>query len=156
MKQQHVIKFESEASEIQLIYKSKIKASDRRTILNSEEAVALFRKYWSRDIVELQEEFKIMYLNRANKVLGIYPVSIGGIAGTVADPRLVILAALRLGASSIIIAHNHPSGNLQPSEADRQLTRKLYAGAAFFDIRLIDHLILTAESFHSLGEAGLL
>lgn len=87
-----------------------------------------------------------MLLNRMNKVLGIYLISVGGFAGTVCDPKVVFQAALKTNASSIILAHNHPSGNLKPSDADLQLTEKLKKGGKLLDIAVLDHLILTEEA----------
>ena len=102
------------------------------------------------------EQFKIMLLNRANKILGIFTVSTGGVAGTVADPKVLFAAALKGNASSIILAHNHPSGNLKPSEADRQLTNKLSQAGKLLDISVLDHLIITADEYFSFADEGLL
>jgi DNA repair protein RadC len=97
-----------------------------------------------------------MFLNRANKVLGIYDVSTGGIAGTVADPRVIFAAALKANACAIIISHNHPSGNLKPSRQDEELTEKIKQGGQFLDIKLLDQVILTAEGYYSFAYEGLL
>ncbi|WP_317168263.1 JAB domain-containing protein [Pontibacter pamirensis] len=102
------------------------------------------------------EQFKVMLLNRANKVLGIYETSTGGVAGTVADPKLIFVAALKACASSIVLCHNHPSGNLKPSAADLQLTKKIKQGGELLDIAVLDHIILTSESYYSLADEGLL
>src|SRR3990170_6054261 len=95
------------------------------------------------DLLELQEEFKIMLLNRYNKVIGIFTVSSGGIAGTVADPKLIFGCALKAAASGIILAHNHPSGNLTASQADIDLTRKFKEAGKLLDIQVLDHIIIT-------------
>ena len=102
-----------EVSEIQLSYKSKVKASLRPKISSSRDAENILRQYWNDDLMELQEQFKIMLLNRYNKVIGIFTASSGGIAGTVADPKLIFGCALKAAASGIILSHNHPSGCLQ-------------------------------------------
>ena len=97
-----------------------------------------------------------MLLNRANRVLGIIEISTGGISGTVADPKLVFTAALKSAASSIVLAHNHPSGNLSPSQADINLTRKLKSAGESLDIAVVDHIILTSESYFSFADEGLI
>ena len=145
-----------EVSEIQLSYKSKVKASLRPKISLSKDAEKVLRQYWNDDVLELQEEFKIMLLNRQNKVTGIFTVSLGGIAGTVADPKLIFGCALKAAASGIILAHNHPSGALQPSQADIDLTKKLKDGGKLLDIQVLDHIIITTESYYSFADEGLL
>jgi DNA repair protein RadC len=145
-----------EVSEIQLSYKSKVKASLRPKISSSRDAENILRQYWNDDLLELQEEFKIILLNRYNKVIGIFTVSQGGIAGTVADPKLIFGCALKAAASGIILAHNHPSGALQPSHGDIDLTKKLKDGGRLLDIQVLDHIIITSESYYSFADEGLL
>ena len=96
-----------EVSEIQLSHKSKVMASLRPKISSSKRGENILRQYWNDDLLELQEEFKIMLLNRYNKVIGIFTVSQAGIAGTVADPKLIFGCVLKASASGIILAHNH-------------------------------------------------
>ena len=95
-------------------------------------------------------------LNRANKVIGIFAVSSGGMCGTIADPRVIFAAALKSCAISIILAHNHPSGNLRPSQSDIDLTNKLRAAGKLLDIEVLDHIILAEDSYLSLADEGLL
>jgi DNA repair protein RadC len=102
------------------------------------------------------EAFCVLYLNQANRLLRSEIISEGGMAGTVADVRVILKNALLYGANQLIVAHNHPSGNLSPSEADRRLTRKLYDSAALMDIRLLDHLIIGGQRCLSMMEEGLL
>ena len=97
-----------------------------------------------------------MLLNRYNKVIGIFTASSGGIAGTVADPKLIFACALTGAASGIILAHNHPSGSLQASQADIDLTKKLRDGGKLLDIQILDHIIMTSESYYSFADEGLL
>ncbi|MBA9073506.1 DNA repair protein RadC [Flavobacterium gossypii] len=111
---------------------------------------------WDLDIIEFQEECKIILVNRANFVLGIYDLSKGGITGTVVDVRVILSVALKCNASGIILVHNHPSGNLKPSEADRKITRKLKESCNLLEISLIDHLIITRHSFFSFAQDGLM
>ena len=102
-----------------------------------------------------QEQVEIVLLNRANKVLGISEVSTGGFSGTVADPKVIFSIALKACASSIIL-HNHPSGNLKPSQADLNLTKKIKNGGELLDIAVLDHIILTADSYFSFADEGLI
>lgn len=95
-----------------------------------------------------------MLLNRANKVLGIYEVSTGGISGTVADIRPIFAAAIKCNASSIILAHNHPSSNTKPSEADIQLTRRIKEAGKLPEVKVIDHIIVTVENYFSFADEG--
>ena len=146
----------TKVSEVELIYKSKVKASERPRIRDSSEAYAFLMFHWDQDKIELVEEFKVIFLNQANKVLGIFNVSSGGITGTVADPRLIFSAALRASACNIMLAHSHPSGNLKPSRADEELTNKLKNAGQFLDIRVLDHLIVTKDQYFSFADEGLL
>lgn len=103
-----------------------------------------------------REEFVVLYLNRANRVISVNRHSKGGIAGTIVDIRLLLKDALLCEASSMIVAHNHPSGNTSPSKSDMQLTRKIKESAATMEISLLDHLIITADSYTSFSDRGLL
>jgi DNA repair protein RadC len=143
-------------AEVQLIYKSKVKASDRKKITCSRDAYNIFMENWNPDIIEFVEEFKILLMNRSNAVLGILDISKGGISGTVTDVRVVYLAAIKANASGIICAHNHPSRNLNPSESDTRLTQKLKEAGSLMEIQLLDHLIFTTdESYYSFADNGL-
>ena len=102
------------------------------------------------------EEFWIIILNRANYVLRKDQISRGGISGTVADPKLIFKSALDHGGSSIILAHNHPSGNLQPSQADITLTRTLKEAGQFLEIPVLDHIIVSDNSYFSFADEGML
>src|SRR5690606_33295693 len=99
------------------------------------------------------EEFWIVYLNNSNKVLFAGQQSKGGITGTLVDVRLVLKQALELGAVALILAHNHPSGTLKPSEADKQITKKLKTAAEALDIKVLDHLIITQKEYFKIGRA---
>ena len=102
------------------------------------------------------EEFWIVYLNNSNKVLRCEQISKGGITATLVDVRLVMKKALGLGAISLIMGHNHPSGTLEPSESDKELTRKLANASASLDIKVLDHLIITKESYYSFADNKLI
>jgi len=145
-------------SEIDIVYKrkSKCKVSERPKIITSKDGYEVFLHYWNEDKIELLEEFKILLLSRANRVLQILPISHGGMTGTVADPRLILAAALKVGAVSVILCHNHPSGNLKASRADEELTQKIKCAAAYHDIKVRDHLIISTEGYYSFTDEGLL
>jgi DNA repair protein RadC len=152
MKTQH-----STIAKVSLIYKSKVKASERPQVKSSRDAYNLFIENWNLDTLEHVEEFKILLLNRSNSVLGIMEVSKGGISGTVTDIRIILQAAIKANASGIIVCHNHPSGNMQPSESDTKLTRKIKEAGNIMDIQLLDHLILSVEdNYYSFADNGLL
>lgn len=119
----------------------------------------------SKDVYELikadlldqpHEEFWVLLLNRANKVMKKRPVSIGGISGTVADPKIIFKIALEHGASAIILVHNHPSGNTKPSEADVRLTKKLKEAGVLLEIPVLDHIIFTDITYLSFADEGIL
>ena len=102
------------------------------------------------------EVFAVIFLNRANKINHFEIISKGGITGTVADPRIILKKALEEDATSIVLCHNHPSGNLQPSRADEELTKKIKEAAAYFDIKIIDHIIVSEDGFYSFADEGIL
>jgi DNA repair protein RadC len=142
-------------AEIQVSYKTKVKPSERRKITTSKDAESVLREVWN-DTIEFREEFYILLLNRANQVLGWYKVSAGGITGTVVDPKLIFSVALKGLACSLVLAHNHPSGNLQPSSQDIALTQKLKQAGEILEIPILDHLILSTEGYYSFGDEGIL
>jgi DNA repair protein RadC len=144
-------------AEVQLIYKSKVKASDRPQVKCSRDAYKIFMENWNPDIIEFVEEFKILLMNRSNSVLGILEILKGGISGTVTDVRVIFQAAIKANASGIIACHNHPSGNLNPSESDTKLTQKIKEAGNLMDIQLLDNLILTTDdNYYSFADNGLL
>jgi DNA repair protein RadC len=143
-------------AEVELIYKSKIKASERPHVSKAREVYELFLKNWDKNKIGFIEQLKIMLLNRRHRVLGILEVSTGGVSGTIADPKIIFMAALKANASETIVCHNHPSGCLKPSGADQALTEKLVRGGLFLGLPVVDHLIITEEGFLSFAEEGLI
>jgi len=139
-------------SEIEIVYKSTVKKSDRFKVTNSKDAFNVILSLWNKDNIELLEEFKVLFLNRANEVLGIHTLSKGGISGTVVDIRLLFAIALKSAASSIILVHNHPSGNLNPSQADIQLFNKIKEASRFLDINVLDNLIISKDDYYSCND----
>ncbi len=102
------------------------------------------------------EEFWVIYLNKANKILSIEAISKGGVAGTVADVKIIFKKAIELLASSIMLAHNHPSGNLKPSNADIELTRKMRDTGKIMEIEVLDHIIISENGYYSFSDEGML
>lgn len=102
------------------------------------------------------EEFWVIYLNNSNKILTKEQSTKGGMTGTLVDPRRIFSRALEIGATCIILAHNHPSGTLKPSQADKNLTRKLKTGGDYLDIKVLDHLIITQSAYFSFADEGIL
>ena len=103
-----------------------------------------------------REVFAVIFLNQANRVNHFEIVSQGGITGTVADPRLILRKALESHAVNMILCHNHPSGNLKPSKADEELTYKIREAARFFDIKVIDHIIVSNDGYFSFADEGMM
>lgn len=129
--------------EIDIVYKPLKEMVTRPKITSPQDAVRIFRENWDDMKIGIQEQFKVMYLNRGNMVLGITNLSTGGLSGTVVDPKVLFAMALKVAASAIILAHNHPSGNLTPSDCDRKLTKKLEEVGKLLDIAVLDHVILS-------------
>ena len=141
-------------SEVQISYSSKIKNANRVKITCSTEAVKAFRIFWpSYEHVEFSY---MLLLNRQNQVIGNYFLSKGGMTGTVVDLRVIFQVALKTNATSIMLGHNHPSGNLQASDADRKITRQVKDAGAILEIPLLDHIILTEDSYLSMADDGYL
>lgn len=154
-KLQHQMPF-YQLSEISVSYRPKFKASERPQVSSSHEVYSILMNNWDLNRIDLQEQFKILLLNRANKVIGIYEVSTGGMSGTVADPKLIFSTALKACACSIILTHNHPSGNLKPSQSDISLTKKIIGAGTLLDIAVLDHIIMTSEGYFSFQDEGLI
>ncbi|AGA80615.1 JAB domain-containing protein [Echinicola vietnamensis] len=144
----------NQVSEIILSYQPEIKLSDLPKITSSKEAYELLIGNWDQSKLRFIEQFKVMLLNRANKVLGIVNISTGGISGTVADPKLIFASALKTNSSAIILSHNHPSGNRMPSRTDRILTKKIVELGVLMELPVIDHIIVTSESYYSFSDEG--
>jgi DNA repair protein RadC len=144
-------------SEVTLTYKTTINPKDRSRVTSSKDAYKILFDSWNKNTIEHVEEFKLLLLNRSNAVLGILSVSKGGISGTMTDIRLIFQGALKSNASGIIVCHNHPSGNENPSESDRRITQKIKEAGNLMDIQLLDHLIiLPIEGYYSFTDEGVL
>ena len=141
-----------QVTEIELVYRNKIKASDRIKVANADAAYDVFLANWNMDTIELVEEFKVLLLNRNNRVLGLVTIGIGGITCVLVDVRLIMAACLKAAATKFICCHNHPSGNLAPSNHDKEYTKKLKQAGELLDIQLVDHLIITKEGFCAIED----
>ena len=148
--------FKNCVTEIEIIYRHKVKFNDRPLIESSYMAYQLLRTLWSPQI-GLIEECHLLLLDRSNRLIGHMLLSKGGFHSTQVDRKFILACALKARASSIIIAHNHPSGNLRPSRPDIQLTQKLESSGNILGIPLNDHLILSPEGgYYSFADEGLL
>jgi hypothetical protein len=142
--------------EIKIRYNRSTKKKFLGRIQSAYDVAAFLRKTFLRGEVQLQEQFIVLYLNQGNEIIGYYKHTKGGINSTVADIRIILSVALKASAVSIIISHNHPSGNTKPSDADIQLTKKMQEAAKVMDINILDHVIVTKDSYHSFADNGLM
>ena len=144
----------SNLAEIEIKYSTRVKPSEMDKIVTSNEAYEILKKIYPN--LEHREYFYMLCLNRNNKVLGYSLISMGGLSSTVVDVRIIFQTALKASACSIILSHNHPSGNLTPSEADKDINKKIKEAGRLLDIPVLDHLILTPETFLSFADEGLM
>lgn len=145
-----------QVTEVEIIYKTNVDPQNRPFIGCVDDAYELLLGTWNDSKIEFVEEFKVILVNRANRVLGLSLISTGGVSATIVDAKVIFALALKANASGIILAHNHPSGKLFPSTADRDLTQKLKKGGKYLDIDVLDHLIVSRYGFYSFAEEGLL
>lgn len=144
-------------NEIQVKYIPSQEMMGIQKITNSKGSFNVLWPLFSQDTIHLREEFIVLYLNRANRVLGYFRAFIGGNSAVLCDVKIILAVALKGMASSIILSHNHPSGNLSPSEQDLRLTRRVKAACKEVDIELLDHLIIGSNGgYGSLADEGLL
>lgn len=140
--------------EFRISLKKKGSFEEMFPVHNSEDAANICRRCFEADLIDWREEFIVIALNRANKVLGFYKISSGGVNGTVCDPKIIFQFALLSNSCRLILSHNHPSGNLQPSAGDRDITEKLVKGGNILDIEIVDHIIVTSEGYTSFSDEG--
>jgi DNA repair protein RadC len=140
------------AAEVKLTYISRVKASERIQIKNAEDAARLFFQDWDMSTIEHIEEVKMIMLNRSNQVLGIAHLTRGGLTGSIIDVRVIMQYAIKANAASVILAHNHPSGSLEASEADKKVTSNVKGALQLVNIELLDHLILNNEERYATVE----
>jgi DNA repair protein RadC len=141
-------------SEVELTYKNNVPYNQRQKISNSQGAYEILTNLFPENTMDYRETFIVLYLNRANQVLGYSVISQGGTSNTTVDIKMVIQTALLANASCIMLAHNHPSGNLRPSSDDNRITNRIIEAARLFDITVLDHIIITNESYYSFTDNG--
>jgi len=129
-------------------------AALEKTVIKTSADIAQYMRTRIKDFG--YEVFAVLFLNKANKINHFEIISRGGLTGTVADPRIILRIALEQGATSLVLCHNHPSGNLRPSKADEELTEKIKIAARYLDILVMDHLIVSEEGYFSFADGGLL
>jgi uncharacterized Zn ribbon protein len=147
---------EIEIPELQVSYNRSSGKFLSGKIISSFDVAEFIRNVLGKNVIELQEQFMVLYLSQANEVIGYYKHSKGAINATVADTRIILGTALKCACVAMIVAHNHPSGNLKPSKADEVLTSRLKEGCALMDIKLLDHLIITKQGYLSFADEGIL
>jgi len=146
-----------QVNEIKISYKGDLKSSKWHKINGSQDAAELIFNDWDKDTISIQETFKVVLLNNSNKVKGIYQLSQGGITGTLIDLRILFAVILKSLSVAIILTHNHPSGKLQPSDADKRLMTKIKKASKLFDITILDHLIFAPDGdYYSFADNGIL
>lgn len=141
-------------SEVELTYKNNVPYNQRQKISNSQGAYEILTNLFPENTMDYREIFIVLYLNRANQVLGYSVISQGGTSNTTVDIKMIIQTALLANASCIMLAHNHPSGNVQPSSDDNKITKRIMEAAKLFDITVLDHLIITSENYYSFTDNG--
>ncbi len=147
----------NKVNEIRISYREKIRTSKSDAIKSSDDAAKLIYKNWDESTIGLHESFKVLLLNNSNKIKGIYQLSSGGITGTLVDLRILFAVILKTLSVGVILVHNHPSGKLKPSEADKQLTTKIKDAAKLFDVNILDHLIIVPNgNYYSFADNGML
>lgn len=146
----------SNVAEVKLSYSTKIKASDRVRLTNPRDVYSVLNLVYADYSVDHIEHFVVVLLDRANKVLGYGVASIGGVNSTVVDLRVVFQFAILGNATGIIVSHNHPSGEVNPSEEDKNMTKKLIKGCEILGFAFVDHVIYTKDKYFSFAEEGLI
>ena len=140
-------------SEIEISYRPAI--GSKPEVTSSSDAYLILKEYYPEKQIALKEYFVVMYLNQANRVIGVQKLSIGGLTSAIADVRLLFGTALKILATGLVISHNHPSRNTRPSLQDRNLTKQVKEAGKLLDIKLLDHLILTPDDqYISLADTG--
>ncbi|MBS9462910.1 JAB domain-containing protein [Flagellimonas sp. 389] len=147
----------NKVNEIQISYKERVPAPFWQKINSSQDASEILFEHWNKNTIGVQESFKVLLLNNSNKVKGIYELSRGGITATMIDLRILFAVVLKTLSVAIILTHNHPSGKLEASKADIQLTNKIKNAAALFDIKVLDHLIIVPNGeYYSFADNSIL
>jgi len=145
----------TQVAEISVSYRPAI--ANKPIIKCALDAYVVLREFFTPETIQVNEQFLVMYLNKANRVLGVYPAFVGGITSSIVDLRLILSIALKTLATSVVLCHNHPSGSLSPSKQDIDVTQRIKEAAKYLDIVVQDHLIVTFEQkYFSFADDGLL
>ena len=152
-KEQFELDFSSVINEIEITYKHKVKPSNQPKITSSGDTYRYVLPMW-KDI-DYRESFAVLLLSRANRILGLRWVSTGGVISTVVDTKIIFQAALMAHATSVILLHNHPSGQLTASDADIKITRNLKEAGTILDITVLDHVIFSSDGYYSMADEGI-
>ena len=154
--QQHFEK-SPKLAEIKVTYKSKSRLKRKVIILNSKESFTVLYPLFNNETIGFIEEFYMLLLNRANAVLGWVKLSTGGTTGTIIDKKIIAIIALQMNASGIILCHNHPSGNIKPSEIDIKITEAVNQACQLFEIKVLDHVIISPDgTYYSFADEGVM
>lgn len=149
-----IMNIDYKVGEVKLSYKPKFKNQQKVTC--SEDAYKYMLSTYKKGTICYKEYFKVLFLNQANQILGYTLISEGGISETIADIRLIFQAALLINSVALILAHNHPSGNLKPSPEDIRLTKQVREASNFMRIKILDHIILSDTEYYSFADEGML
>lgn len=141
-------------AEVELVYHNKKPSSERPKISGSADAYNALINTWDKNKLELQEQFRVLLLDQQNSCLGVSTIAMGGIADCMVDLKLVFALALKAHASAIILSHNHPSGNVKFSEADRRLTSQFQKAGELLQIKVLDHILVTKDGHLSMSDTG--
>lgn len=143
-------------AEVKLSYQCPHPMESKPSVTTPLEALEVLREIWDSDHIQLKEEFIVLLLNNAKKCLGWCKISSGGTTATIVDPAAIFRVAILSNASSILLAHNHPSGNTKPSQADKNLTERVKESGKLLGISVEDHIILTSDNYESFRECGIM
>lgn len=147
----------TQVNEISIRYKERIPAPFWKPIKSSKDAAELLFQTWNKETIAVHESFKIVLLNNSNKVKGVYQISQGGITGTLVDLRILFAVVLKTLSVGILLVHNHPSGKLEASQPDKDITKKIKLAAQLFDVKVLDHIIMAPNGkYFSFADQGLL
>lgn len=139
---------------IQLSYVCDSSVNQTEAVCSSQQAAKVLRDSFRKGEIQMQEYFKALFLRTDGRVLGIHTISMGGMRSTVVDAKVLFSAALLAHAETIILCHNHPSGENRPSPEDLRLTKKLAEGAKLLDLTICEHIILTEDGYYSMADNG--
>lgn len=146
-----------QVNEVTVTYSGGLKTATLPKITSSQSLVDLVYNQWDKDTIEMKETFKVVLMNNGNRVKGVCELSSGGITGCMVDIRILFATVLKSLSPSIILVHNHPSGKLTPSQADKDITKKIKEGCKLLDINLLDHVIINPEGeYYSFADEYIL